>query len=158
MLSRKTSELNPQNQEPTTLDAITIKYFKDISVGMTGEFEKQVTDKDVRAFADITGDHNPLHLDDDYAKDSIFGERISHGMLIAGHISAVFGYVFPGPGWIYLNQSLQFRAPVKIGAVVKTRVEVVACDAEKKIVEFATECAVGDKIVLKGSAQLKSPD
>lgn len=158
MLLKKTSELNPQNQEPTTLDAIAIKYFKDISVGMTGEFEKQITDKDVRAFAEITGDHNPLHLDEDYAKDSIFGERISHGILVAGHISAVFGFVFPGPGWIYLNQSLQFRAPVKIGALVKTKVEVVACDGGKNIVDFATECAVDGKVVLKGSAKLKSPD
>ena len=140
------------------MDAIVKNYFKDITVGMTGEFEKQVTDEDVKAFAEVSGDHNPIHLDDEFAKDSIFGERISHGMLVAGHISAVFGYIFPGPGWIYLNQSLQFRAPVKIGAVVKTRVEVVDVDAEKNTVEFKTECSVDDKVVLKGDAKLKSPD
>ncbi len=140
------------------MDVPAKNYFKDISVGMTGDFEKQVTDEDVRSFADISGDYNPIHLDEEFAKESVFDERIIPGMLTASYISATLGYIFPGPGWIYLNQSLQFRAPVKIGDTVTTHVEVEKCIPEKNLVELKTECRVGDYVVLKGSATLKSPD
>ena len=140
------------------MDAHIKYYFKDISLGQTAEYEKQVTDADVRKFADISGDYNPIHLDDDFAKDSMFGARIAHGILTASHISAVIGYIFPGPGWIYLGQSLQFRAPVKIGDTVHTAVEVTDTVAEKNIVELSTVCKVGDTVVLKGTATIKSPD
>ena len=140
------------------MDAHVKYYFKDISLGQTAEYEKQVTDADVRKFADISGDYNPIHLDDDFAKDSMFGARIAHGILTASHISAVIGYIFPGPGWIYLGQSLQFRAPVKIGDTVHTAVEVTDTLAEKNIVELSTICKVGDTVVLKGTATIKSPD
>ena len=133
-------------------------YFKDISLGQTAAYEKQVTDEDVRKFADISGDYNPIHLDDDFAKDSMFGARIAHGILTASHISAVIGYIFPGPGWIYLGQSLQFRAPVKIGDTIHTAVEVTDTVAEKNIVELSTICKVGDTVVLTGTATIKSPD
>ena len=140
------------------MDAHIKNYFKDISLGQTAEYEKQVTDEDVRKFADISGDYNPIHLDDEFAKDSMFGARIAHGILTASHISAVIGYIFPGPGWIYLGQSLQFRAPVKIGDTVHTAVEVTNTVAEKNIVELSTICKVGDTVVLKGTATIKSPD
>ena len=132
-------------------------YFKDISVGMTGTFEKQVTDEDVRSFAKISGDYNPIHLDEEFAKDSLFGERISHGMLTASHISATL-YRFPGPGWIYVNQSLKFRAPVKIGDTVTTYVEVKKCIPGKFLLDLWTECKVGALVVLTGTATVKSPD
>ena len=140
------------------MDAHIKYYFKDISLGQTAEYEKQVTDEDVRKFADISGDYNPIHLDDEFAEDSMFGARIAHGILTASHISAVIGYIFPGPGWIYLGQSLQFRAPVKIGDTVHTVVEVTDTVAEKNIVELSTVCKVGDTVVLKGTATIKSPD
>ena len=140
------------------MDAHIKNYFKDISLGQTAEYEKRVTDEDVRKFADISGDYNPIHLDDEFAKDSMFGARIAHGILTASHISAVIGYIFPGPGWIYLGQSLQFRAPVKIGDTVHTAVEVTDTVAEKNIVELSTVCKVGDTVVLKGTATIKSPD
>ena len=140
------------------MDAHIKYYFKDISLGQTAEYEKQVTDEDVHKFADISGDYNPIHLDDEFAKDSMFGARIAHGILTASHISAVIGYIFPGPGWIYLGQSLQFRAPVKIGDTVHTAVEVTDTVAEKNIVELSTICKVGDTVVLKGTATIKSPD
>ena len=140
------------------MDAHIKYYFKDISLGQTAEYEKQVTDEDVRKFADISGDYNPIHLDDEFAKDSMFGARIAHGILTASHISAVIGYIFPGPGWIYLGQSLQFRAPVKIGDTVHTAVEVTDTVAEKNVVELSTICKVGDTVVLKGTATIKSPD
>ena len=140
------------------MDAHIKYYFKDISLGQTAEYEKQVTDEDVRKFADISGDYNPIHLDDEFAKDSMFGARIAHGILTASHISAVIGYIFPGPGWIYLGQSLQFRAPVKIGDTVHTAVEVTDTVAEKNIVELSTVCKVSDTVVLRGTATIKSPD
>ena len=140
------------------MDAHIKYYFKDISLGQKAEYEKQVTDEDVRKFADISGDYNPIHLDDEFAKDSMFGARIAHGILTASHISAVIGYIFPGPGWIYLGQSLQFRAPVKIGDTVHTAVEVTDTVAEKNIVDLSTVCKVGDTVVLKGTATIKSPD
>ena len=140
------------------MDAHIKYYFKDISLGQTADYEKQVTDEDVRKFADISGDYNPIHLDDEFAKDSMFGARIAHGILTASHISAVIGYIFPGPGWIYLGQSLQFRAPVKIGDTVHTAVEVTDTVAEKNIVDLSTVCKVGNTVVLKGTATIKSPD
>ncbi len=140
------------------MDVAVKNYFKDIAVGQSAGYEKQVTEEGVRAFADVSGDYNPIHLDDDYAKGTMFGERIAPGILTASHISATLGYIFPGPGWIYLNQTLQFRAPVKIGDVVTTHVEVEKCIPEKNFVEMKTECRVGDQLVLKGSATLKSPD
>ena len=140
------------------MDAHIKNYFKDISLGQTAEYEKRVTDEDVRKFADISGDYNPIHLDDEFAKDSMFGARIAHGILTASHISAVIGYIFPGPGWIYLGQSLQFRAPVKIGDTVHTAVEVTDTVAEKNIVDLSTVCKVGNTVVLKGTATIKSPD
>ena len=101
-------------------------YFNDISVNMGATYEKQITHDDVQAFADISGDHNPIHLDDNFAKDSIFGERVAHGMLTASHISAAL-VNFAGPGWLYVNQSLYFRAPVRIGDTVTTQVKVEKC-------------------------------
>ena len=132
-------------------------YFKDISIGMTGTFENRITDKDVRSFAKISGDYNPIHLDEAFAKDSIFGQRICHGILTASHISATLS-TFPGPGWIYVNQSLQFRAPVKIGDTVTTHVKVQNCIPEKFLVDLWTECKVGTVVVLTGTATVKSPD
>ena len=129
----------------------------DIEVGMRGEFAKCLTDDDIHAFAEASGDHNPVHLDDDYARRTQFGERICHGMLTAGLISAVFGSVFPGPGWIYVSQSLRFRAPVSVGQEVTASVEVTNVIPEKNFVEFETECRVHDKVVLAGKATLMAP-
>ena len=139
------------------MSGIIKNYFKDMSVGMNTTYEKQISSDDVIAFAEISGDHNPLHMDEEFAKNSIFGERIAHGMLTASHISAALNSL-SGPGWIYVNQSLYFRAPVKIGDVLKTRVKVEKCISEKKLVEFSTEIRVADKIVLTGTATAKSPD
>lgn len=136
---------------------IELRYFEDIAEGMTGEFTKTVTEEDVIAFAEISGDNNPVHLDEDYAKTSIFGQRISHGMLVAGFISAVFGRVFPGPGWIYVNQSLKFKAPVLLGDTVTTEVKAKKLIEGKRMVELETVCRVGDKVVIEGVAVLLSP-
>jgi 3-hydroxybutyryl-CoA dehydratase len=133
------------------------KYLDEISEGMTAVFSKTVTEADIVLFAGITGDTNPVHLDEEFAKPTMFKGRIAHGMLTAGFISAVFGTKLPGPGCIYMSQSLKFKGPVKIGDTVLARVTVSAIDREKARVTFGTTCHVGDKIVLDGEAQLMVP-
>ena len=138
------------------MDELRGKYLDEISEGMTAVFSKTVTEADIVLFAGITGDTNPVHLDEEFAKPTMFKGRIAHGMLTAGFISAVFGTKLPGPGCIYLSQSLKFKAPVKIGDTVEARVTVGAVDPKGRVT-FATTCHVGDKIVLDGEAQLMVP-
>ena len=129
-------------------------YLEDLETGMEGVYAKTVTDSDITMFAGISGDTNPVHLDDDFAKQTIFGERIAHGMLSASFISTVFGTQLPGPGCVYLSQSLRFKAPVKIGDRVEARVCIKEILTDKRRVIFDTVCRVGEKIVLEGEASL----
>ena len=129
-------------------------YLEDLETGMEGVYAKTVTDSDITMFAGISGDTNPVHLDDDFAKQTIFGERIAHGMLSASFISTVFGTQLPGPGCVYLSQSLRFKAPVKIGDRVEARVCIKEILTDKRRVIFDTTCWVGEKIVLEGEASL----
>jgi len=115
-----------------------------------------VTDASVRAFAEVSGDHNPVHLDEDYAKRTVFRGRVAHGMLIGAHVSAVLGENLPGPGAIYLSQTLEFEHPVRIPAEVKVRVEVVEIGDHRKTT-LATVCSVGDHVVARGQARRMSP-
>jgi len=128
-----------------------------ITVGMSAELERKVEDADVVDFARITGDANPVHLDAAYAATTPFKVRIAHGMLTAAYISAVLGTRLPGPGCIYLGQTLTFRAPVRIGDTVKTRATVKAIVADKRRVTLETVCSVGDKVVLDGEAVVMVP-
>ena len=129
-------------------------YLEDLSVGMSEAFAKTVTEADIAGFADITGDTNPVHLDQDFAADTMFKGRIAHGMLSAGFISAVLGTRLPGPGCIYLSQSLRFRAPVMIGDSVETSVTVKEVNRAKQRIVLETLCKVGDKVVIDGEALL----
>ena len=138
-----------------TPDKIT--YFEDLAVGQEASISKTVGEADIVAFADVSGDRNPVHLDADYAATTMFKQRIAHGMLSAAYISAVFGMELPGPGAIYLSQTLSFRAPVKIGDTVVTTVKLVELIPEKKRARFETVCSVGDKPVLTGEALLMVP-
>ena len=133
------------------------KYLDEIAEGMTAVFSKTVTEADIVLFAGITGDTNPVHLDEEFAKPTMFKGRIAHGMLTAGFVSTVFGTKLPGPGCIYMSQTLKFKAPVRIGDTVKARVTVNTIDREKGRVTFATTCHVGEIIVLDGEAQLMVP-
>jgi 3-hydroxybutyryl-CoA dehydratase len=133
------------------------KYLEEIGEGMTAVFSKTVTEADIVLFAGITGDTNPVHLDEEFAKPTLFKGRIAHGMLTAGFISTVFGTKLPGPGCIYLSQTLKFKAPVRIGDTVHARVTVSTVDRDKGRVTFATTCHVGETIVLDGEAQLMVP-
>lgn len=130
---------------------------EDLAVGMESSLSKTVTEADIAAFAEVSGDRNPVHLDAAYAATTMFKERIAHGMLSAAYISAVFGTQMPGPGAIYMSQSLAFKAPVKIGDTVVTTVKVVDVITEKKRVKFECVCTVGGKPVLTGEAMLMVP-
>jgi 3-hydroxybutyryl-CoA dehydratase len=132
-------------------------FLEDLSVGQSAELVRTVAEADIVAFAEVTGDNNPVHLDADYAAGTSFGERIAHGMLSAGYISAVLGTTLPGPGAIYLSQTLAFKRPVKIGAEVTARVTVTAIDEAKARVTLDTTCLVGGKAVVGGEAVVMVP-
>jgi 3-hydroxybutyryl-CoA dehydratase len=130
---------------------------EDIEIGMIRSLRKIVTDRDIALFAEVTTDHNPVHLDEDYAQETIFGGRIAHGMLTAGLISAVIGEQLPGHGTVYLGQSLKFLAPVRPGDMVLTEVEVTSIDHAKRRVSMNTRCMVNGKKVLVGDATVLAP-
>jgi 3-hydroxybutyryl-CoA dehydratase len=130
---------------------------EDLEIGMSRELIKTIEDYDIRMFADISTDRNPVHLDEDYAQETIFGGRIAHGMLTAALISAVIGEQLPGHGAIYLGQSLKFLAPVRPGDDVTARVTVREIDHAKRRVTLDCVCLVGEKTVLKGEALVLAP-
>jgi 3-hydroxybutyryl-CoA dehydratase len=132
-------------------------FFEELSVGQSAEAEHTVTEETIQKFADVSGDNNPIHLDAEYAATTQFGERIAHGMLSAGFISAVIGTTLPGPGCIYLSQSLRFRRPVKIGDVVTAKATITALDAEKGRATIETICSVAGKAVIDGEALVMVP-
>jgi 3-hydroxybutyryl-CoA dehydratase len=132
-------------------------FFEDISLGQSAELVRVVTDADIRGFAAISGDDNPVHLDAEYAATTQFKERIAHGILTASYISALIGTKLPGPGAIYVSQTLSFRRPVKLNDEVHAKVEVKALDAAKARVTLACTCSVGGKTVLEGEAVAMAP-
>lgn len=129
-------------------------FIEDLSPGMTAIYAKTVTDADITMFAGISGDTNPMHLDESFAEQTMFSGRIAHGLLSASFISTVFGTRLPGPGCVYLRQDLRFKAPVKAGDTVEARVTVKEIQADKRRVVFDSICSVGDKVVLEGEATL----
>jgi 3-hydroxybutyryl-CoA dehydratase len=132
-------------------------FLEDLDVGMSATYAKTVSEADIVLFAGISGDSNPVHVDDDYARDTMFKGRIAHGMLTASFISAVLGTRLPGPGCIYLSQNLRFKAPVRIGDTVRTVVEVIEIDRDRARITVSTRCTVGDKTVIDGEAVLMVP-
>jgi len=133
------------------------KTFDELKIGDSAYVERTVTDEDIKLFAKISGDKNPIHLDDEYAKNSMFKERIAHGMLGAAWISAVLSK-FPGAGSIYLNQSLSFRRPMKIGDNIRTEITIKELKPEKKRVIFDCK-AINQKgeTVLLGEGEIIAP-
>jgi 3-hydroxybutyryl-CoA dehydratase len=130
-------------------------YYEDLSIGLTESYEKEVKSSDVVGFAEITGDRNPIHLSEHFAAKTPFGGRIAHGLYTASLISAVIGTRLPGPGAIYLSQTLNFKAPVKIGDVVSASVEVAELVEKGRRVKLICRCRVGDTLVLEGDALVK---
>ncbi len=127
-------------------------YFEDLKEGMTASYSKTLTEADVVLFAGISGDDNPVHLNEEFARDTMFKGRIAHGMLTASFISTVIGTRLPGPGCIYVSQNLRFRAPVRIGDTVTAQVKVTGLREDKGFVTLETICTVGGKEVVTGEA------
>lgn len=127
-------------------------YLEDLSVGQSASYAKTITDADVVLFAGVTGDDNPVHINAEYAAGTLFKQRIAHGMLSAGLISAVLGTRMPGPGAIYIDQQLSFKAPVYIGDTVMATATVLEIDLERRRVKLETVCRVKDRVVAEGVA------
>jgi 3-hydroxybutyryl-CoA dehydratase len=131
--------------------------FDDLAVGMRETIRKTVLNEDVIGFAELSGDHNPIHLSEHFARKTRFGERIVHGLYTASLISGVIGMRLPGPGAVYISQTLNFLGPVKIGDVVDVSVEVVELDEKRRRVRLRCECRVGGRVVLDGEGLLSVP-
>jgi len=124
---------------------------------MRAEYSQTITDSDIKFFAAISGDRNPVHLDEIYAEKSRYRKRIAHGLLTASFFSAIFGTKIPGEGCVYVSQNLKFKRPVYIGDTVVASVEVTGLDFGKKRVLFSTECRVKNKVVTSGEAEIYIP-
>ena len=134
------------------------KTIEELQVGVTARFSKTITEADIYLFAGITGDLNPAHVDEEFAKNTFFKTRIAHGMLTAGFISTIIGTMLPGPGSIYIRQEVNFLKPVRIGDTVTATAEVAEVMAEKKRVRLNTFCTnqIGE-VVLDGQAIVSPP-
>ncbi len=132
-------------------------YFEDLALGMRETASKKVENDDVIGFAELSGDHNPIHLSEHFARKTRFGARIVHGLYTASLISAVIGMRLPGPGAVYISQSLNFRGPVKIGDLVDVSVEVAELIEKGRRVRLLCECRVGETVVLDGEGWLSVP-
>lgn len=132
-------------------------FLEDLEIGMKRDLTKLITDADIEKFAEVSTDRNPVHLDEEYARETVFEGRIAHGMLTAGLISAVIGEQLPGHGTIYLGQTLKFMAPVRPGDIVHVEVEVAEIDHKKRRVKLFTQASIGDTVVLRGEANVLAP-
>lgn len=128
------------------------------TIGQHFSYDRQVTAGDIAAFADVSGDHNPVHLNPEFAQGTFFRGVIAHGMLSAAFISKVLGTNLPGEGAIYLEQLLKFKAPVRPGDTVTVRVEIIEVNVAKQRLRLRTTCTVGDTLVLDGEALLWVPN
>ncbi len=132
-------------------------YFEDLSIGMSESYTRTVSDKDIRQFAEVSGDTNPLHLDEKFAATTRFKKRIAHGMLSGSYISTIVGTRLPGPGCLYRSQTLKFRAPVYVGDEVTASVTITELDERRGLVTLNTVCRVGDTDVIRGEAVMLVP-
>ncbi len=133
-------------------------YFEDLEIGQSASVIRVASAADIQAFADISGDYNPVHFDDDFAAGTIFKACVAHGILSASYVSSVFGMHLPGPGCIYISQTLNFKAPVYVGAEVVTRVEIQELIPGRRRAIFACTCMVGETLVLDGEAVIMVPN
>lgn len=131
--------------------------FEDLSVGMTHQTEHVITEKDIELFAEVSGDRNPLHLDEEFAKNTQFGKRIAHGALTASYISGILGNDLPGPGSIFVGLNMRFRRPVYIGSQVIVKVEVTEMNERGNRVTLKVSCNVDGKAAISGEAMVTVP-
>lgn len=141
----------------TALDRLHGFYFEDLTVGQSDEYSRTISESDILIFAGVSGDTNPVHLNHEFASETMFEGCIAHGLLTASYISTVIGTKMPGPGCIYVGQTLKFKGPVKAGDTVVARATIVEKIDEKKFVKIQTQCLVGDKVVLDGEATIMVP-
>ena len=130
------------------------KFIEDFTVGMEATTEKTVTIEDIKRFAEVSGDFNPVHLDEEFAKKTIFKRRVAHGFLTASFISTIIASELPGPGSIYLKQSLKFLAPVYINEKILVKVRIIEINIQKSKVKLITECFKNKTLVLTGEAEI----
>lgn len=128
-----------------------------IQIGMRVSYSQTITDADIKAYAGLSGDHNPVHVNQEYAEESRYGRRLAHGLMSVGFFSALFGMRLPGPGCVYVSQNIQFKRPVYIDDTVTATVEVTDVCLKKKRVFFSTNCYVKNKIVISGDAEIYIP-
>lgn len=131
--------------------------YEELQIGMFHETEHVIEESDVQAFAQVSGDNNPLHMDEDFAKTTVFGQRIAHGALTASYISGILGNNLPGPGAIFTHLSMRFRRPVFIGATVTVRAEVIEKQDKGNRVTLKVSCSVDGKPVITGEAGVVAP-
>lgn len=131
--------------------------FEDLSLGMTHETHHVITEKDIELFAEVSGDRNPLHMDEEFAKKTAFGQRIAHGALTASYISGILGNDLPGPGSIFVGLNMRFRRPVYIGSNVIVRVEVTEMIERGNRVTLKVSCNVDGKAAISGEAKVMVP-
>ena len=148
------NQISPSNGQPVGLDGY---FLEDLQPGMTASYARTVTEADVILFAGVSGDQNPVHLNQEFAEGTRFKGRIAHGMLTASFISTVIGTRLPGPGAIYLSQTLRFRAPVRVGDTIRARATVTELFPAKQRAALATTVSVGNKVVLEGEATVMVP-
>ena len=138
-------------------EALEGYHIEDLSVGMTAVFAKTITEADIVLFAGTSGDMNPIHVNDEYAKETMFKGRIAHGFLTGSLISTCLGMKLPGPGCIYVKQDMNFRAPVRPGDTVQARSTVVEINPESRRITMETVATVGDTVVIDGHAVMIVP-
>ncbi len=129
----------------------------EVCIGMNASYSQTISDADIKSFAGVSGDNNPVHMSDEYAEKSRFKKRIAHGLMSSSFFSALFGTKLPGEGCVYAAQSLIFKRPVYIGDTVVASVEVIDIDIKKRRVFFSTVCKVKGKVVIDGSAEIYIP-
>ena len=153
--------------EPTKAASVSAKqnlveelsgyFFEELEIGMTAVYARTIGPADLVMFAGISGDTNPMHLNEEYAGQTMFAGTIAHGMLCSSFISTVVGTRLPGPGCVYVSQTLKFKAPVRPGDTVTARATVTELIPQKKRDVLETICTVGDKVVISGEAQVLVP-
>ncbi len=138
-------------------EAVAAHYIDDLQIGQSASYARTVTEADVQQFGAVSGDLNPLHFDEDYAKTTIFRGRIAHGMLSLSYISTVLGTQLPGAGSIFLGATVRFKAPVRIGDTVTAICTVKEIDLQRNRVIFDCVCKVGNTVVVECETQVRVP-
>ncbi|MEL6722058.1 MAG: MaoC family dehydratase [Pseudomonadota bacterium] len=130
---------------------------EELALGMSASYTQTITDSDIKSFAGISGDHNPIHVDENYIEKSRFKKRVVHGLMPTSFFSGIFGTKLPGPGCLYVSQSIQFKKPIYINDTVTATVEIISIDTLSRHIKFKTTCIVRNKTAIDGIADIFVP-